>query len=404
MKSTTARKDKLNFVHITLLLLFSIVTAIGSFNPLGNGNIEDSANSSSPLALLIQGLFIASLFIVKSSSTFLKTEFRLLCLFGLIWSFSSILFSQETLNISFSMSIIKLLLCIVLFYKLPQLLIREPRWLIYSLLAFSITSAIIATLFSLGLLDSYVLWSKGRAYIFYENPNSTSTRMLFAFMFIIYLIFQDPLRWGKIRFFCSVLILPLLYSIIASGSRGSFIVLIVCFGLYLLMIPTRKSGRKFSVIILSVLIALSVIMKISESENFSLMERLSESIEKKDDAGRTQLSAAALDIFLDYPIIGVGSVEFIRLMEVNYGFRLTVHNLYWYIAATSGIVGLTLFGFFIWNMLRFTWNVRCQNPFGFVLLIGMLLIASKTGGALSYMTMWYIFALSMSFIKITKFS
>lgn len=402
MKSIT--KYKVSFVYIALLILFSIVTAIGSFNPLASGNIEDSANNSSPVALLIQGLFIASLFTVKATSTFLKTEFRLLCMFGLICVFSSILFSQKTLDLSFSMSIIKLLLCIVLFYKLPQLLIRDPKWLIYSLLAFSITCTIIATLFSLGLLDSYVLWSKGRAYIFYENPNSTSTRMVFAFMFIMYLVFQDPLYWGRMRLCCSVLILPLLYSIIASGSRGSFIVLIVCFGLYLLMMPSRKPVHKFGVIIISVLIALSVIMKISESENFSLMERISESIEKNDDAGRTQLSAAALDIFLNHPIIGVGSVEFTRLMDVNYGFRLTVHNLYWYIAATSGIVGLILFGLFVWNMLKRTWNIRHQNPLGFVLLIGMLLIASKTGGALSYMTMWYIFALSMSFVKITKFS
>lgn len=404
MKSTTIRKDKVNFVYITLLLLFSIVTAIGSFNPFESGNIEDSANSSSPVALLIQGLFITSLFTVKSSSTFLKTEFRLLCLFGLIWSFSTILFSQEILNISFSMSIIKLLLCIVLFYKLPQLLIREPRWLIYSLFAFSITSAIIATLFSFGLLDSYVLWSKGRAYIFYENPNSTSTRMLFAFMFIMYLVFQDPLHWGKMRFCCSVLILPLLYSIMASGSRGSFIVLVICFGLYFLMIPSRKPIHKYGAIVISALIVLSVIMKIAEFENFSLIERLSESIEKNDDAGRTQLSAAALDIFFNHPIMGVGSAEFTRLMAMNYSFRLTVHNLYWYIAATSGIVGLMLFGLFICNMLKRTWHIRHQNPLGFVLLMGMLLIASKTGGALSYITMWYIFALSMSFTKITKFS
>lgn len=347
MTKISPRQDRVKLINTILLILFSIFSALGSFNPFTNVDLEEAANSSSSVALIIQGLFIVSLIPLRNPKSFLKTEYKILIAFAALWCATTIIFAGTDISLSLLMNIVKLILCILLFYKLPALLIRAPRLLIYSIFAFSLTCAVIATLFSAGLLDQYVLWSNGRAYIFYENPNSTSTRMVFSVIFLLYIVLQNPLKWKSKRLILLVLLLPLLYSIMASGSRGSFVVLVICGALYLLLLPSKKPIRKLLIVSIAALVSVGVFLKLSENEEFSMIERLTDSIENNDDAGRGALSAAALDIFLDHPIVGVGAVEFMHLMWTQYGYNRTVHNLYWYVAATSGIIGLILFGTFL---------------------------------------------------------
>lgn len=186
----------------------------------------------------------------------------------------------------------------------------------------------------------------------------------------------------------------------ASGSRGSLIVVVFSIILYLLFMPSKKFSRKLGIIAITALIVSGSILKLSENEDFSIIKRLTATVENEEDGGRTMLSAAALNIFLDNPVDGVGGIEFPLIMKKEYGFNLTVHNLYWYIAATSGLIGLLLFGVFVFMLLKLTWKKRGADPIGFVLLVAMLLIASKTGGILTYMIMWYVFSLSISFATI----
>lgn len=396
MTGNNKRQLRVNFINKLLLFLFSIVTVLGSYNPFGNGDIEAEGNNSSSIALAIQGCFIAALFFIKGSNKFLNKEVKILMGFLIVWVLSSIIGGMDDIGRPFVINVIKLIFCVVLFYKLPQLFIRNRKLLIYSMLIFSITCSIIALLFTLGLLEDSVVWSKGRAYIFNENPNSTSTRMLYAFIFIMYVTFQNPLRWKSIRFVLLPMSFPLLFAIMASGSRGSFLVLMACVFLYFLLMPSKTVVKKAVLITISSCLIVYFIVRISQSEDFSLMERLTDSIEKNEDAGRTRLSEAAISIFLDNPVIGVGSVEFPKIMASKYDLYLTVHNLYWYIAATCGFAGLILFCVFLFRMIKETWSARKRSPIAVVLLFGMLLIASKTGGALTYIVMWYVFALSYS--------
>ena len=399
INSAVTQVNNVGNIYVILLVLFSIATALGSFNPFGGRDIDSYGNSSSPLTLVIQGIFILSLFFIKGYVRFLRTEYKFLCIFSFVWILSSIFFEYSEISFNLILNIVKLILCIVLFYHLPQLFIHSPRLLIWSIVSFSLTCSLIALAFSIGLLDSYVIWSNGRVFIFNENPNSTSTRMVFSCVIIVYLVFQNPLGWSKQRFLLLPLLFPLLFCIMASGSRGSFIVLFSCLAMYIILAPTNRPFLKFMSIGISVIFIGCAIVKISKSEDFSMLERLSESIDHNSDGGRTKLSSAALNIFMDNPIIGTGSVGFTKIMKEEYGLDRTVHNLYWYIAATSGIVGFLSFMAFILCMLKRAWHVRRKDPLSIVLLFGMLLIASKTGGALTYMTMWYMFSISMSLTK-----
>ena len=237
-------------LYFVLIIAFSVTTALGTFNPFGSYNIEDMGNASSPLALAVQGLFIASLCFVRGKDKFLRQELYLLLAFALLWLTTSVGFSLEPITGSFWTSAIKLVMCILLFYKLPLLLRERPMMLGASLLFYALTTGVIAILFSLGYLEPYTFWTDGRAFIFYENPNSTSTRMAFAFMFIFYLVIHDIMHLKKLRYLLLVLELPLMYAIYASGSRGSFIVLVVCMAMYLYFLPVRNKLVKWLVVIL----------------------------------------------------------------------------------------------------------------------------------------------------------
>lgn len=115
-----------------------------------------------------------------------------------------------------------------------------------------------------------------------------------------------------------------------------------------------------------------------------MLDRITDTYETGNDSGRAVLSKAALDIYKDYPVTGVGAVGFKHLMKSRYGLTHTVHNVYWYVLVTTGSIGFIVFILFIFNLLKCSWRSREKSPFSLVLLVGILLIGSKTGGALTY--------------------
>ncbi len=380
-----------------LLILFSIVTGLGSFNPFGSYNLEDMSSSSSPLALIVQSAFIGCLLFVKGEDKSLNKLSRILGVFVAIWILITVLFSINTIRTPFFVIALKLALCVLLFCKLPILFHKNTRLLANSLLTFSITAGTIAALFMGGYLDQLTYWGGGRAAIFFENPNSTSTRMAFAFMFILYLVIDNPNHWMSVRLILLALELPILYTIIASGSRGSFIVLLVCLAIYLYFLRTGSRFTKLLITGCCVAATIYFIARTVETnDDFSMVERINSTIETGEDAGRTQLSDAALDIYLDYPFTGVGALKFQELMLSRHGLTHTVHNVYWYVLATSGFIGFIFFGYFLFALFRVVWKKHRISPFGLVAFLGMVLIGSKTGGALTYIFMWYVFAISYS--------
>jgi len=392
-------------IGLLLLLLFSLVTALGPFNPFGNFDITENGNASSPITLGVQGLLVVYLMFQKNRARYLKKTALYLCSFAILWTLMSILCYYGKIEIGFWIQCVKLALCIVLFYNLPTLMSSHLKWLQLAMLTFAMVSVTLSVLFSCGLLEPYTIWNSGRAYIFGENPNSSSTRMVLSFLFILYLVIENHLELGRKRFLFLLFEVPLLITIMASGSRGSFIVLMVCSCIYLWFLPIHSRLKKVFIILIGVLMLSFAIYKIAQqNEDFSLLERLTATYEEGDDAGRTELSAATLKIFIDNPVFGVGELQFRYLMRNEFGLTHTVHNLYWYVFVTTGLFGATLFFSFIAILLLRVWRYRKICPFALVLSISMLLIASKTGGVLTYITMWYVFAISASLtmIKPTK--
>lgn len=377
-----------------LTVLFSIATACGPINPL-NMDYADHNTSSSPIVLLIQLFFIIVLLTIKQP---LKQKLNPLpvILFITIFALSTIsnlINSASPISIQFWISFLKLIACAILAYQLPKFFATDKKLISYSFVAFSSTCIIISSLFLFGFLNNFVYWYDGRAWLFNENPNSTSTRYVIAILFNLYFFSKGNLK-RIVKLLLLISSIPLFYAIIASGSRGSFIILII--GCLTFLIFNHRIGSISKVItaaLATIAFVLLIQFFINQNDDIALMERLNDTYEYGDDAGRSNLTSKAKEIYLHNPFFGVGAIRFTDLMEQLYFEKRTVHNLYWYALVTTGIVGFSFFLWFILLLFKRAISVRKFSPICITLLISILMTAYKTGGALTYITMWYIFGI-----------
>lgn len=395
MKKTTLLITRL------LLYLFSASLALGTWNPFVNsltynGGKFDNVNY---LAQVISALFIGSLFLFPKSNNRVKTYYIIeLSLLFVILLFSTLIYSEDTLSQGTILYFIKLALDFALCMFLPRLFNSQNNYLNQSILIFSILCAIIASLFSLGLLNDFIFISQGRIFFAGENPNSTSGRFVLAFIFIIHLIIKNPFNWGRLRHLMWLLLPPIFNMIMASGSRGSFIILLICIPSYLIYAPTKGVINRIIFLLLAPIIIYQLsIYYISKNQNYSIFERLNYSIESGSDSNRGQLILESFEIFKDYPIIGAGTIKYQEEMLLRYNESRIAHNLFVYLLAVSGIIGFLLFTVFVLKVLKKAFFIRFYEPLAFTLFLYFFFLSSKTGGILTYILMWYVFAIITSY-------
>lgn len=391
------------FTHI-LLIIFSILLAMGTWNPFLPATDIENENSGFSLAQIYSAIFITYLFFTRffnyGQLRFASWK-KPIVLFYITLLLSTIYWSINELSISSAVFFLKFFLSVSLCFLLPEIFIRNKKYLYYSLAVFSFTCGFISLLFSVGLLDEFTYISKGRVFIFGENPNSTSGRITIAFLLLLYLIFKNPLKWGSMRFWLFLLFFPMLMMIIASGSRGSF--LILCMGIiaFFLLNPLVSNIKKYVIFICSVIVlGIAVSLISSRHSEFSLFSRLENSFEYGETGGREKLNSYSLQIFEESPLIGKGTIGYSKEMSVKFNEYRSVHNLYIYVLATSGIIGFSLFMFFMMTLLTKSIQIRKSNHLPLIIFGYVFLLAYKTGGVLTYLLMWYLFAVIISIIDL----
>ena len=182
--------------------------------------------------------------------------------------------------------------------------------------------------------------------------------------------------------------LLLFYYIIESGSRGSFLAAVMGVGLVILFTGTSMAS-KLRLSAVGGLFVLLFLPSLLHNEDVAMFERLDEL-----GAGnsREELIQNALIITADYPILGCGNHGYLQ-EKMNRGMDLhDSHNLLASVFVMSGLVGLCSICLFLYRLLVGAWRVRKLNILSLVLLLSMVFIAMKTGGVLTFMLMWYIYA------------
>lgn len=157
------------------------------------------------------------------------------------------------------------------------------------------------------------------------------------------------------------IVIPLLIisflSIIGAMSRGAFISLILCLFIYFIFLEKNHKKTPFVLVIIIMGLffitpAASILFK---DFSFTFSSQHGSNIE------RFVLIKFALELFLEYPVFGVGSLNFpyylfqhgvpTGIISLDYT-NLGPHNTFFQVAAEEGLVGLITFLLFLFSIYR----------------------------------------------------
>lgn len=349
--------------------LWLIVFMVMSLTAFCNAGFDDNVVY---YAVLFVSLF-AGVGILKAKEGFAINRITLaFCLF-ILWSFISIFWSIVPIR-----SIIEWLQLIAAFmiYLLTRKLSKdELNKLVEALMLVAGGLAVFGIL-------TYPSRVDGRIYATFTHPNPFAIFMVM--IFLVSLSFSLSSQSKK------YLILSPLYlsAIFLSGSRASMVAMAAA-----LIIPffsIKKENRKKAIIKLIIFFASAVIvsqavilisslMKSGLSDYTFLDNVLRNGSFSNSREGRLEFWRVALALFKNKPLTGYGLGTYFSAYSTEYGmnihFARFAHNHYLQIAAETGIVGIGLFLFFLWNAFRGVLHNAKQSektPFFWGMVAGIL--------------------------------
>lgn len=366
----------LNRLNILLLSFF-----------LGLGKIAYSSEGFGPIHFLVVTFIALSLINAKKViPQFINIKSIILFLLVIFLSISELInfnvfYAVDTFNL-------KLIVSIFFFIVFSDYLNRDKGFVDFILLSFSLG---VVTLLLISLYFPEIgYYHKGKYMIMDENPNSTGTRFALAAVFLCYFIVRG-FRNNFILFLCLLSYLILIYFTILTGSRGSLIFLIV--SSWILVLYSRRSYLfKISIFSSSLFIIVA---------GFGLLLNMEGDIGQKwnlategDIAGRDVIWDIALGVFFDNPYMGVGQSQYLYNMTSALGSAKDTHNLFIFLLSTGGIVAFSLYIIFFFYLLNRAVKTRhSDNGLRLSLWLGILILALKTGGALVYLVLWFLYAI-----------
>jgi hypothetical protein len=214
--------------------------------------------------------------------------------------------------------------------------------------------------------------------------------MAIAFVVLTYIIIENPLHLKFYRFFLGIALPSLFLFVVETGSRGSFVGLLLGVGLFMFL-SNLNVYIKFFLGIVSVFLFIKIFDFIQTTVLFDRLNAGDVS------GGREEIWTNALEIFYDFPW-GVGEGGYITEMTIRFSSQYDTHNLFIYILVCGGWLSLLLFLYFLKELFQKALiNLKKGNSLLLIIFVFLVFLASKTGGVITYLIMWYFFAVINSF-------
>src|SRR5690606_26990835 len=203
-----------------------------------------------------------------------------------------------------------------------------------------------------------------------------------------------PLGWKRGRLGFLTFIPSMFFLVIASGSRGSLLALMLGGYIILIMSDVSKTIKVFLTGI-SVVVSLMIINYLFSSEHLS--NRWENALEG-DTAGRVDIWKAVINIVKENPI-GVGETGYLEKILNIYGKYIDTHNLFLYVLVCGGVLSFFLYLAFLMKIFHNSFKIYLINKdvLPLLIFIVMMFISSKTGGAITYLLFWYLLAIVASY-------
>ena len=371
------------------LYILTVSMAFGTINPFAiSAQLDPDAVSEPIFVSLFSLCFVVTSWIAyphNDGDVLFKRMATPLLIMVATFGIADVIYDITGVNWYF---VFKLAFAVIAYYTLARHFARYPKDIEICLLIFAITSTLII-LASYTYFSSILTFSKGRMSIFGENANSTSSRMSMAIFALMYFFNKRDLKLFYKLVILGAVLLLLVY-IIMSGSRGSFVFTLAGIALFVIMSGTGR-GKKILAAGIGVLALVFIVSHYVDMEEVSMFERLS-TIEESGNS-REKLMEYAVKIYSDNPIIGVGSNGYLVERIVRGYDDRDSHNIITTIMAMGGTVGLICFIHFLFLNFKVLFRKLQQKLLPLVMFLSMLFISLKTGGVITFMLMWYIYAI-----------
>ncbi len=286
-----------------------------------------------------------------------------------------------------------------------------PKLLAVMSVGIALNAAIIA-------LNFYVFQLSSREKGLSDNSNYAAFGMVVASLFFLWKIIQNKYRIGSLRtWLYSALVAFLFVSILATGSRTGFLLFVICSFVFLFVLSA--SGKRFQ--LLPYLIVVSGILMSSSSFREMLRRTIIfNRLEHATEDVRVPLAKAGMEAIWYSKFMGIGvaqmmdqknfkkfmapvNMRLVRAIEKrNKGLGL--HNMYLELTVETGLLGISLFLFYLYRVLAYQWRMLRTSAYReihellFVLFLAALLMALTGKGILGAL-FWLMYTLASVYFK-----
>ncbi len=279
---------------------------------------------------------------------------------------------------------------ILFFWFLVNHELRYKGVLNHALLFFALGSFALSLCYYFDIGVEYEQFT-GRISIFGDNQNIIGIRMVVS-TFILLAYLQPPFPLSKRNRLLLLLLIPLMLALlINTGSRVSFISLILGLGVIGVLHKTKGSISKIMIVFTGILMLIFLTQYALSSE--VLGERLQGATNDGALTGRDTIWLQILPLIQENIFFGVGDLGYLSYSDLIFGTKLSPHNVIIEILAYTGIIGLAIYFNFLSKIVKTAYRYyrKSKRVLQLVLLVpilGMLLSGQLLGVKLG----WLIFA------------
>ena len=273
-------------------------------------------------------------------------------------------------------------------------LMRDERTARVALLSFVVSCTALAIMQLTGIGSAPVELEGGlrRASVLGQNPNRTARLLGGAILMVVGLSYGRPRPVFRPRLLVWPLAAMMLMAVIKTGSRGGLLALFA--GLWMFAFAGTTLSAKVKNALLT-LIAVVVVGALTMQS--PLMRKRLEMAESGNLAKREDIFPAALQLFVEKPLMGWGVVEnqyelALRLPQHGVESRDT-HNLVLEVTTTTGLLGAIPFLIGLATCAVYAWRAR-TGPSGILPLamFAAACVGNMSGNLLAFKTYWVMLA------------
>ena len=281
---------------------------------------------------------------------------------------------------------------------LMQLLLL--MWISYNLFKYSeiCKGALLVLVTACGVLSIFMLTGtatvdsgQGRSTLFGDQVNTLASILALGLIALV------GITYGQIKVERNLVILawvlfPLIgTALVMTGSRGRLIGLV--FGIFLLVV--MKDGGWSTKLKIGSVAALAICFLIMAAMSDDAMRmRLERSLYQGDTAGRDEIMARSVDMFLEQPLLGWGPVRNHAELGSRVGWvKRGAHNLYLSVLIETGLLGAIPFFAGLFLALKAAWKARVGREGALPMaILGCLLVMNLSGTWHNRKLFWLILA------------